>query len=110
MRSKMINEQTIAEVRERLVKAYRPLKIYLFGSYAWGCPDEESDLDILVIIDQYNKDRHQTLVEGHKALVDLYISKDILVYSKAEWDAFSKDKTKLCYMIKNKGKLIYGSA
>lgn len=34
----MINKQIIKQVKERLVITYKPLKIYLFGSYAWGYP------------------------------------------------------------------------
>ena len=106
----MFNNDIIEEVKKILIQTYKPIEIYLFGSYAWGHPDSDSDLDILVIIDKYSKDRHQTLVEGHKALVDVDINKDILVYSKEEFDKFSKDKTRLCYKIKNKGKRIYAKA
>ncbi len=106
----MISQNVIDEVKHRLVKTYNPLAIYLFGSYAWGCPDQDSDLDLLIVIDKYNKNRHQVLVDGHRALIGLYVSKDILVYSKEEWEKFSKDKTKFCYKIKHEGKLIYGKA
>lgn len=33
----------------RLVAAYAPQKIILFGSYAYGPPDEDSDVDMLII-------------------------------------------------------------
>ena len=106
----MIDTTIIEEVKKRLIQAYNPLVIYIFGSYAWGCPDKESDLDLLIVVDKYKKDRHQTLVDGHKALIGLYVPKDILVYSKEEWDRFSQDETKFCYKIKHEGKLIYGKA
>lgn len=106
----MISQNVIDEVKNRLVQTYKPLAIYLFGSYAWGCPDEESDLDLLVVIDKYDKNRYQILADGHRALIGLYVSKDILVYSKEEWENFSKDQRKFCYKIKHEGKLIYGTA
>lgn len=106
----MIAQKIIDEVKDILVKTYNPVKIYIFGSYAWGHPTEDSDLDILVVIDHYEKDHHQTLVEGHRALVDVDVSKDLLVYSKEEFDRFSEDKTRFCYQIKNRGKLIYVKA
>jgi DNA polymerase sigma len=52
-RGHMINKRILEEVKEKLIKTYNPLEIYLFGSYAWGCPDEDSDLDLLIIIDHY---------------------------------------------------------
>jgi predicted nucleotidyltransferase len=43
----MISPDVIEEVKNRLIKAYNPLEIYIFGSYAWGHPDDESDLGSL---------------------------------------------------------------
>ncbi len=38
------------DVKNRLVRAYNPLTIYLFGSYAWGTPTEDSDLDLVIVV------------------------------------------------------------
>jgi len=39
----------INKIVKRLVDAYRPEKIILFGSYAYGVPREDSDVDLLII-------------------------------------------------------------
>ena len=39
----------IQEIVERLVAGYAPEKIILFGSYAYGQPDVDSDIDLLII-------------------------------------------------------------
>jgi len=47
-----IPEATKAELNKivrRVVDAYRPEKIILFGSYAYGKPNADSDLDLLII-------------------------------------------------------------
>ena len=47
-----IPEATKAELNKivrRVVDAYRPDKIILFGSYAYGKPSADSDLDLLII-------------------------------------------------------------
>lgn len=54
----MISTQDISEITERLVRLYNPQAIYLFGSYAWGHPDEDSDLDFLIIVDKVEGRRH----------------------------------------------------
>ena len=36
---------------EKLKRAYQPNKIVLFGSYAYGQPDRDSDIDLLIIKD-----------------------------------------------------------
>lgn len=43
--------QTIQTIVQRIVARYAPERIILFGSYAHGEPDKESDLDLLVVMD-----------------------------------------------------------
>jgi Polymerase beta, Nucleotidyltransferase len=56
MKDAMINQAIIEEVKNRLIKTYNPIAIYLFGSHAWGKPDEESDLDLLIVVEDFKKD------------------------------------------------------
>jgi len=106
----MINEKILSEVKRRLVSQYNPLAIYIFGSYAWGHPDEESDLDILIVIDQYTKDRFQEISDGYRALMDLGLFKDILIFSKNEFEKCSADATSICNRVVLEGKKIYAKA
>lgn len=39
----------IEEIVQKLVREYAPTKIILFGSHAYGEPDEDSDIDLLII-------------------------------------------------------------
>lgn len=106
----MINKQQIEEVKERLIKTYDPLAIYIFGSYAWGHPTEDSDLDLLVVVDHYDKDRYQDLVEGHKSLIGMNLSKDILLYTKEQFEESIADNLSLCYKVFIDGEKIYAKA
>ena len=54
----MISQETIQEATQRLVRAYNPLTIYLFGKYGWGTPDDDDNLDILVIIESSNEEAY----------------------------------------------------
>lgn len=36
----------------QLVRRFQPRRIILFGSYAYGTPHEESDLDLLVVVSE----------------------------------------------------------
>ena len=103
----MINKETIEEVKNRLVKTYNPIAIYLFGSYAWGTPTEDSDLDLLIVIDKSDEKSYQRQRSGHHALFGLGISKDLIVYTKDEFERISGDITTLGYKIKREGKVIY---
>ncbi len=39
----------ISEVVEKIQNEYKPEKIILFGSYAYGSPNEDSDIDLFII-------------------------------------------------------------
>ncbi len=41
----------ISEVVEKIKRDYQPEKIILFGSYAYGTPTEDSDIDLFIIKD-----------------------------------------------------------
>ena len=42
-------KQVIERMVDKLAREYRPERVVLFGSYAYGTPDEESDIDLLII-------------------------------------------------------------
>jgi uncharacterized protein len=46
----MIEAEKITQLIQQIVAIAQPEKIILFGSYAYGQPDEDSDLDIMVIL------------------------------------------------------------
>lgn len=106
----MISHDQLEQVKERLIKIYDPVAIYIFGSYAWGKPNEESDLDLLIVVDDYKRDRYNDLVEGHRSLIGMNIAKDILLYNKQEFEACALDATSICFMIRKKGKMLYAKA
>lgn len=46
----MIEMDRIELLSERIAKEFRPERIILFGSYAYGKPTRDSDVDLLVIM------------------------------------------------------------
>ena len=106
----MIKKEIIEEVKNRLVDTYDPIAIYVFGSYAWGCPTEDSDLDLLIVVDESQEKSYERPVVGYKALRGLDLSKDLVVYTKEEFEERSSIKTTLGYKIKNDGKVLYARA
>jgi predicted nucleotidyltransferase len=43
------SEREIERIIKRIAEGYRPLKVILFGSHAWGEPTEDSDIDLLIV-------------------------------------------------------------
>jgi uncharacterized protein len=106
----MINKEIILEVKNRLIKTYNPIAIYIFGSYAWGKPTQDSDLDLLVVVDKSDEKSYKRPVLGYRALRGLDISKDLIVQTKEEFERSSSNVTSLGHKIKKDGELIYARA
>ena len=108
MNSSEFYMETIQVAKNRLIEAYNHLRaIYLFGSFAWGEPDKDSDLDFLIIVSHSKEKKYKRAVKGLRALRGLRIAKDIIVYTKEEFEQISNDTTSLCYKIKNEGIKLY---
>ena len=106
----MIKAEIIEEAKKRLIEVYNPIAIYIFGSYAWGTPTEESDLDLLIVVDESDEKSYKRPVAGYRALRGLRIPKDLIVKTKQEFESSASNVTTLLYKIKNDGELIYARA
>lgn len=106
----MIDKNDIEDITRRLVNAYSPKAIYLFGSYAWGLPNEQSDLDLLVIVESSDEPSYIRPRIGERALIGVLVSRDIIVYTADEFKMRASDVSTLCYKVKREGKLLYGNA
>lgn len=106
---KMVNLSTINKLRDKLINLYSPEKVYIFGSYAWGNPTEDSDLDILVITDKF-----EDLSVGKRIslatdiLFDYEFPIDLIVESKKEFELSQLQEDSLESYIGSKGVVVYG--
>jgi|SRR5579859_270456 len=46
----MVDEKRITDLSERIIREFQPERIILFGSYAYGRPRTDSDVDLLVVL------------------------------------------------------------
>ncbi len=102
----MITQYKINEVVDRIVYGYNPEKIILFGSYAYGEPNEDSDIDLFIIKKTDKKPPERTrdvlrLLRGSNVPVD------VAVYTNSEFNYYSQSPYTLENKILKKGKTIY---
>jgi predicted nucleotidyltransferase len=82
-------------------------KIYLFGSYAYGEPDEDSDIDFCIIIDN-SADEHDSYMRIAKEFLHKDIlPSDVLVYTEKKFYG-TDNPIDVFHTIVKKGKLLYG--
>lgn len=75
----------LRHITEKIKTQYKPEKIILFGSYAYGKPSKDSDIDLFII--KNTRKRHcdralevRTILDRENRLVSL----DLLVYTANE--------------------------
>ena len=105
-----IEKKMLDEICSRLVKAYHPTAIYLFGSHAWGQPNSNSDIDLLVVVNDEVSNENKKGLKGQFALADLMIAKDLLVTTKSSFHERAEHPSTLYHKIKNEAIKIYESA
>ena len=66
-----IDKNILDKICSRLVNAYHPSAIYLFGSHAWGNPHKDSDVDLLVVVNDNASSEEKKGLKGQYALADL---------------------------------------
>jgi predicted nucleotidyltransferase len=96
----------VQEMVKRIIDAVDPDQIVLFGSYAYGIPHKESDIDILVIMET-DRPRHKRSVALYRALVGLFIPKDLLVYTTEEVAEWKDVPQAFITQIVKKGVILY---
>ncbi len=101
-----VTEEILAEIVDRIVTAFTPEKIILFGSYAYGVPSIDSDVDLLVI-QKTNLQRVERSVAISELILPRPFPVDILVKTPNEiQDALNKNDPFIKEII-NRGRVLY---
>jgi predicted nucleotidyltransferase len=113
----MENMERILEEITRRLKELDPYKIILFGSLSKQNNDEESDIDLLVILNNDKISKNYKEKMEKKLLVrnliwDLSkeIPIDLLVYTKREFEIIMENKNSFFKELEKTGKTIYEKA
>lgn len=99
----------LPEVKNQIIEALKPLnpeKIILFGSFAYGIPNEDSDIDICVVKNDY-KSKWEEKLKIEKLLDGIRIGKDILLPRISEYEFYKNEINSVYYDIDKKGVLLW---
>ncbi len=102
----------IPSTKQKILEVLTPLnpeKIILFGSYAYGNPNEESDLDIC-IVEKHVDSKSSEVIKIRKLLGKLGFAIDIVVSSLAEFDFYKEEINSIFYDIDKKGVKLWQSS
>ena len=109
----MLTRAMEQEITDRIKANYKIKELILFGSYAYGNPDEDSDVDLVVILDDDGtaKEYSEILerrVKLSRLLIDIERTTplDILIYTSGEWEQLIKSGSSFISEVTSKGRRI----
>jgi predicted nucleotidyltransferase len=104
-----VNDQALAEAVRRLVEAYQPERVYLFGSVARGDAGPDSDYDLLVVVpDDVSSERRRSRL-AYEALQGTGIAADVLVCTSSYFEDRRLLKASLPGTVLREGRLLHGA-
>ena len=103
-----LTESTLAEITRRLVATYQPEQVVLFGSHAWGTPDEDSDVDLLVVLAESDEPAYRRASAGYRSLFGLGVPCDVWVRTRDEVLREAPLPTTLTHKIIREGRVLHG--
>jgi len=84
-------------------------KVYLFGSFATGAQREDSDIDLCVVVPEFQVRQMETILSIRKAIRGATkIPVDVLAFRRDEFESRAKLRSTIQYAIANKGVLLNG--
>lgn len=95
-------------ITRRLIEEFSPRKIILFGSHAWGTPHRDSDIDLLVIVEQDEFRPTQRASRAYRCLRGLALPVEVIVSTINEIQQNLQIPSSLTRKILEKGKVLYG--
>ena len=102
----MLTAQLLQTAVERVLAVAQPLQIILFGSYARGDADAESDIDLLIVENEV-ADRGQEMLRLTRSIGYLGLGVDVLVYSEQEAMRRGQVPGTLLHHALREGKVLY---
>ena len=99
----------LAEIVRRLAEAYRPERIYLFGSTARGDAGPDSDYDLMIIVREDTPSYLRSEDLAYRVLRGTGTAADVLVWSRDSFDRRLHLKASLPSTVIREGKLLYGA-
>jgi predicted nucleotidyltransferase len=102
-------EPLLAKLVARLVEAYRPERIFLFGSKARGDSGPDSDYDLLVLIGASGEPPYRRAQRAQEVLWGIWTAADVLVLTREEFEAGRSVPASLPATVLAEGRCLYAA-
>ena len=102
-------DETLGEIVRRLAAAYRPERIYLFGSRARRDSGSDSDYDLMVVVPDSAPIERKRSRLAYEVLRGTGAAADVLVWTREAFDGRLHLRASLPHVIVTEGRLLYAA-
>lgn len=102
-------DPVLAEIVRRLVVAYEPERVYLFGSVARGYAGTDGDYDLLLVVPDDAPEERLRSRRAYEVLWGLGVAVDVLVSRRSAFDARARVRTSLPATVLREGILLHAA-
>ncbi len=99
----------LAEMLRRLVDAFDPDLVYLYGSRARGDATEDSDYDLMVVVRESDLPFQERWLKAFRLLCGIGVPKEVVVLTRAEFDGKQAVVCSLPATVAREGRLLYAA-
>ena len=103
----LATDSRLDDIVRRLVAAYRPERVYLFGSRARGEGGPDSDYDLLVVVDDSAPRERRSSRLAYESLRGTGTAADVLVCTNGWFDRRRELKASLPGTVLREGRLLH---
>ena len=102
------NTDLLEELKNRILNVTNPVKIILFGSAARGDMKPDSDIDILVVL-QDDIDCGQVLRKIYRNMIGLKAAVDVIAINESNLNLYGNEYGMVYYSAQKEGREIYAA-
>ena len=103
------SDPILQDVVKRLVDAYHPNKIYLFGSRARGSASSASDYDLLLVVSEEADRKLKMAGKAYEALWGIKVPVDVVVWTDNEFNKRLHLSNSLPAVVTREGTLLHAA-
>jgi uncharacterized protein len=107
MQRRVPDDELLIDIVDRLVQAYQPRRIYLFGSTAKSQSKPESDYDILIVVADDAPLELRKASKAYSVLWGIKAAVDVLVWTEGDFQSRKEHVGSLPALVKSEGRLLH---
>jgi predicted nucleotidyltransferase len=101
-------QDIVKDMVDRIVAEFHPRRVYLFGSHAWGNPSTDSDIDLMIVVDNLPESPTRMAQRAGRLFPHRTVPADFLFCDGESFSTRAAHPSTLEHKIEREGVLLYG--